>query len=203
MNIPVREDFSAVALVHVFFLPFGKIFQKSSMGDDTKSKEKVIVSSGGIKFFEKNSKRVLQNRGGNLDNQWCGEDFFEFFLKVATQLGDVLEITSVVGECKPPFGGLLLSLKCPKTVPSRWYGWCSGKFFSKKHKKAVLIFKNLEIYLMRINWLDFHAAEKIENFSKKRWAFSDFSHMYCMHDASSMRGWQYKWDSSALFLKAL
>ena len=49
----------------------------------------------------------------------CGEDFFEFFLKVATQLGDVLEITSVVRECKPPFGGLLLSLKYPKTVPSR------------------------------------------------------------------------------------
>ena len=41
-------------------------------------------------------------------------------------------------------------------------------FSQKKHKKAVLIFKNLEIYLMRINWLDFHAAEKNENFSKKK-----------------------------------
>ena len=62
----------------------------------------------------KKFKKGVTKQGGNLDNQWCGEDFFEFFLKVATQLGDVLEITSVVGECKPPFGGLLLSLKCPK-----------------------------------------------------------------------------------------
>ena len=63
VNIPVREDFSAVALVAGFFFPSGRIFQKSSMEDDTKSKEKVIVSCGGIKFFEKNSKMVLQNRG--------------------------------------------------------------------------------------------------------------------------------------------
>ena len=82
-NIPVREDFSAVALVHVFFLPFGKISQK--------------------KF-----KPGVTKQGGNLDNQWCGEVFFEFFSKVATQLGDVLEITPVEGLCKPPLGRLLL-----------------------------------------------------------------------------------------------
>ena len=72
----------------------------------------MIVNSVGIKIFEKKFKKGVTKQGGNLDNQWCGEDFFEFFLKVATQLGDVLEITSVVGECKLPFGGLLLSLKC-------------------------------------------------------------------------------------------
>ena len=40
-----------------------------------------IVSGVGIKIFEKSSKRVLQNRGGNLDNQWCGEDFLIFSQK--------------------------------------------------------------------------------------------------------------------------
>ena len=48
-------------------------------------------------------------------------------------------------------------------------------FSPKKHKKAVLIFKILEIYLMGINRLDFHAAEKkIENFSKKGEHFQIF-----------------------------
>ena len=38
--------------------------------------------------------------GGNLDSQWCGDDvFMEFFPKAATQLGVVLDITSVVDEC--------------------------------------------------------------------------------------------------------
>ena len=33
------------------------------MGDDTKSKEKVIVSSGGIKFFEKIQKGCYKTGG--------------------------------------------------------------------------------------------------------------------------------------------
>ena len=32
--------------------------------------------------------------------------------------------------------------------------------FSQKTQKAVLFSDFLAIYLMRINWLDFHAAEK-------------------------------------------
>ena len=59
----------------------------------------MIVNSVGIKLFEKKFKKGVTKQGGNLDNQWCGEVFFEFFPKVATQLGDVLEITPVDGLC--------------------------------------------------------------------------------------------------------
>ena len=45
---------------------------------ETKGRKNAIVNSVGIKIFEKSSKKVLQNRGGNLDNQWCGEDFLIF-----------------------------------------------------------------------------------------------------------------------------
>lgn len=48
--------------------------------------------------FSKKFKPGVTKQGGNLDNQWCGEVFFEFFPKVATQLGDVLEITPVEDE---------------------------------------------------------------------------------------------------------
>ena len=55
----------------------------------------------------------------------------------------------------------VLSLKCPqKQLKVGDMAGAAVSFSQKKHKKAVLIFKNLEIYLMRINWLDFHAAEK-------------------------------------------
>ena len=54
----------------------------------------MIVSSGETKIFEKKLKKGVTKQGGNLDNQWCGEVFFEFFPKVATQHGDVLDITS-------------------------------------------------------------------------------------------------------------
>ena len=45
----------------------------------------MIVNSVGIKIFEKKFKKGVTKQGGNLDNQWCGEVFFEFFPKVATQ----------------------------------------------------------------------------------------------------------------------
>ena len=78
-NIPVREDFSAVALVHVFFLPFGKISQK--------------------KF-----KPGVTKQGGNLDNQWCGEVFFEFFFKSSNATGGCFGNNPGRGAMQAAFG---------------------------------------------------------------------------------------------------
>ena len=51
-------------------------------------------------------------------------------------------------------------------------------FSQKKHKKAVLIFKILEIYLMGINRHDFHAAEKkLKIFQKKVSIFRFFAYV--------------------------
>lgn len=41
----------------------------------------MIVSSGETKIFEKKLKKGVTKQGGNLDNQWCGEDFLNFFQK--------------------------------------------------------------------------------------------------------------------------
>ena len=57
----------------------------------------MIYSSGEIKIFEKSLEGVLQNRGVILIISSVEMIFFEFFLKVATQLGNVLEITPVEG----------------------------------------------------------------------------------------------------------
>ena len=70
-NITVREDCGAVALVHGFFLPFGKISQK-------KSKEGVTLlicfcDNQGWRsevFLEKSAKQGVTKQGGDLDNQW-------------------------------------------------------------------------------------------------------------------------------------
>ena len=59
----------------------GWFFQKKCIGGDTKSKEKVIVNSVGIKIFEKSSKRVLQNRGVILIISGVEKFFLNFFQK--------------------------------------------------------------------------------------------------------------------------
>ena len=61
--LPFGKIAERQSLLTAFYYRSGRIFQKSSSGGDTKSKEKVIVNSVRIKIFEKSSKRVLQNRG--------------------------------------------------------------------------------------------------------------------------------------------
>jgi hypothetical protein len=52
------------------------IFSKKCIGGDTKSKEKVIVNSVGIKIFEKKFKKGVTKQGGNCDSQWWEMMFF-------------------------------------------------------------------------------------------------------------------------------
>ena len=72
-------------------------------------------------------------------------------------------------------------------------------FSQKKHKKAVLIFKNMEIYLMRINRLDFHAAEKKMKIFQKRGEHFQFFRICTLCTMQVLC----EGDYSTLFLKAL
>ena len=62
-------------------MEIGSFLRKSAKQGDTKSKEKVIVNSVGIKIFEKSSKRVLQNRGVILIISGVEKFFLNFFQK--------------------------------------------------------------------------------------------------------------------------
>ena len=58
VNIPVREDCGVVEPAALFLVPLGKIPLKKSKMGVTFLGEKVIVSSGRIKIFEKSEKGV-------------------------------------------------------------------------------------------------------------------------------------------------
>ena len=75
----------------------------------------MIVSSGETKIFEKKLKKGVTKQGGNLDSQWCrGDVFFRFFRKTTAQLGQILEITPVEGECNTLLCSLLFRRKWHK-----------------------------------------------------------------------------------------
>ena len=121
------------------------------------------------KFFEKKLKKGVTKQGGNLDSQWWEMMFFGIFSESSNTTG--CRFGYNLGRGGVQHASLQLAFEVKMAQKQLQVGDMVGvavNFSQKKHKKAVLIFKNLEIYLMRINWLDFHAAEKIENFSKKK-----------------------------------